>query len=213
MSTNPTPSRPLGEPARIRTGLRVSQLPAALAARVDQLLPGQTLRLTAMTRTTELGSADVRGPEASDSLATRDALVADTLGRLQIAVGIPLSDDGETTVQFRTPVQGVDLQRFAWHLDADELDALIRYDHWIPLSHGVSHAYLDEHLPGLSWAEIDRLLQSADLRWITPSRPTDRSVPMLARRANACAVHFNSPDDWAAQWSDRWVTAAPQRQG
>ncbi|KAB1663230.1 hypothetical protein [Pseudoclavibacter sp. CFCC 13611] len=235
--------------ARIRLGVRWSQAPPIIAARLDQLTGAELLRVTVMNRDKVVGSTDLTraggstgpdeaSPASAESLSSQsaqafidrqnDRIVAQ-LETLRLAAGLALADDGETGVQFRAQHAVTDASgepqlddaateadreaahAMAFRLDRSALGALIRFDHPVPLSRGMTERYVTEHFPGWNWPQMDRLLTTSDTRFITPARPTDRGMAMPTVRANVHMLHFSADDDWVVEWMDGAVTRSPRR--
>ncbi|MGO2655015.1 MAG: hypothetical protein ACTH93_04175 [Pseudoclavibacter sp.] len=190
-----------------RSGLWWGHVPAALEARLDQLAPGEMLRVTAMNRDSVLGSID---------LCERPT---DALTRLLTLPGVPRFDAPDVTgltAQFRTqPVKARLLRRTAaehlWHLDFEQLKKLMHYDHFIPLGRGFSQRHIDEVLPGLLWGEAITLMCAADV-WLGGCEgPRARVISVATCRPTVRALHVSSPNDWLVEWNDDWMTEAPVR--
>jgi hypothetical protein len=99
----------------------------------------------------------------------------------------------------------------ALHFEHEALAKLIHYDHSIPLGHGFSQRYVDEHLPGWRWGEVIGLVHASDVWLGHCAGPDARGFTTSTVRPTVRALHFTSPTEWLVEWDDGWVSEAPVR--
>lgn len=96
--------------------------------------------------------------------------------------------------------------RFAVARTRAELNALLRYGHIIPISRGLTAAYVDDLFPGWTWNRVIAVLKAAGV-FIKGDGGTPHRDPRVG------AVHVESFDSWLAEWEDGRVTRSERASG
>jgi hypothetical protein len=88
----------------------------------------------------------------------------------------------------------VDVSRFREHRTREELNSLLHYGHIIPVSKGLTSAYVEAHYPRWTWNALMSIFRAADIvvpnPYGGPPKCDDRVV----------AFHFSSPTEFHVEW-------------
>ena len=206
-------------------GIWWAQVPLMVAARIDQLAPGDLLRLNVMiadrvfacfelARTGRLELLARTAGDADFEPATPDTL----LRTIEALPGVPTFSEPRQgfAVQLRTQAAApLPLRRTAdehtWHLDREQIGELLHHEHPMAVMQSRHLHHLAQVLPGWSWDDAIGTLSTADVRLCLPEAPgvTLSHVPVC--RPTVYAMHVTSPNDWLVEWGDGWVSEAPVR--
>lgn len=91
---------------------------------------------------------------------------------------------------------------FREHRTREELDGLLHYAHFIPVSRGFHDDYVAEHYPGWTWNELIYILRTAGVVIDRGGTP-----PMCDPRVRA--VHWTDATTFAVEWEDSSPTVGP----
>lgn len=80
-----------------------------------------------------------------------------------------------------------------------ELNQLLHYGHFIPITRGFTRAFVERNYPRWSWNELIEVLKAADIVR-GPKGSPPHCLPALG------AVHFNHDGSWLVEWEDGHVT-------
>ncbi len=89
-----------------------------------------------------------------------------------------------------------DISRFREHLTLDQCNRLLHFGHWIPINHGFTAKYVDEHYPGWTWNRLVQVFIAAGIH----RRGAGGGPPNCDRRVKV--FHFSSPTDFFVEWVD-----------
>jgi hypothetical protein len=92
-----------------------------------------------------------------------------------------------------------DRDDYAEHRTREEIDALLRYGHHIPVGRGWTREYVDEHFPGWTWNQLLRVLRAADVL-------ADRPFGGVACRTEVTEMYFDSETGWLVVHEDGTMT-------
>ena len=95
--------------------------------------------------------------------------------------------------------------RYLWTLDRADVDKVIHYTHWIPMSRGFTQAFLAEHYPGWTLGGMMSLFDAAGIR-ITPAENEGSPGAPHGGRCHwqVVSFHFSTRDDFVVVW-DRTI--------
>lgn len=149
------------------------------------------------------------------SLTVPASTALETGGAASLAEAVKEMIVNDRKVELRDEVdssrwqESVANSRFAVARTRADLNALLHYGHFIPVSRGLTAKYVDEHFPGWTWNGLTAVLNAAGV-FIGGGAGTPYCDPAVG------AVHFDNTESWLVEWEDGNVTnssRAPGRDG
>lgn len=97
-------------------------------------------------------------------------------------------------------------QKYRENRTKDELDALLHYDFFIPISRGFTADFVEKNYPGWTWNALIGVLNAAGVRVARPGRPS-------VCHEDVVRMQFDSEQSWRVEWKNGSVTEGPALAG